>query len=118
MVTTPEMELIMQYLVKSNEYDTEADFLTATDILDKLSNKVKGTIKLNTNNIGKALAFFNFERTQKRVNNIPMKGYYVKVNETPSNLELTPTKNTNENLQLEAAFDGYEIEKPAHWEID
>ncbi len=118
MVTTPEMELIMQYLEKSNEFDKEADFLTATDILDKLSNKVKGTIKLNANNIGKALAFYNFERTQKRINNIPMKGYYVKVKETASNLELIPIKKEHEKQQLEAAFDGYEIEKPTHWEID
>lgn len=73
-ITTPEFELIHKYLTPATRecHDT---FMTATDILIHLSDQTLGKVKLNTNNVGKALKLLSFAREKK----YPEKnyGYYV-----------------------------------------
>ena len=75
-LTTPELELIQKELVPASKDDHE-QFCQATDILYFIGQKYEN-IKLNLNNIGKALKLLGFERTTKRSDKYPVKGYFIK----------------------------------------
>ena len=73
-ITTPEIELIHKFLAPATK-ETSDCFMTATDILMYIADMSFGKVKLNTNNIGKALKVLSFAREKK----YPEKnyGYYV-----------------------------------------
>lgn len=75
-VSTPEMELIQKEFEPGTKED-HTHFFTATDILTMLSEKFKN-IKLAPTNVGKALKLLGFEKISKRVDQFPIKGYYIK----------------------------------------
>lgn len=73
-ITTSEFELIQKHLSPASK-DSHEFFMTATDILMYLAEQTCGKVKLNTNNIGKALKMLSYSREKK----YPEKsyGYYV-----------------------------------------
>lgn len=74
-MTTPEIELIQKNYAPATKEKHEV-FYTSSDFLNNLSEK-NPAIRLNTNNIGKALKFLGFEKSQKYNGNYPIKGYYI-----------------------------------------
>jgi len=78
-VTTPELELIQKNYAPGSKEQHDA-FYQATDFLNNLTEKCP-TARLNLNNIGKALKIFGFERTSKRTDKYPIKGYFIKFSE-------------------------------------
>ena len=72
-VSTPERELIQQYL--SPAKNKKGDFYTATDILEYINQFT--TIKLTPERIGKELKFLGFERTYQFQEGNTRYGYYV-----------------------------------------
>ena len=78
-VTTPELELIQKNYTPGNKEQHDA-FYQATDFLNNLTEKCP-TARLNLNNIGKALKILGFERTSKRTEKYPIKGYFIKFSE-------------------------------------
>ena len=77
-VTTPERELIQQYLVPAEK--GEGIFLTATDILEYINQNT--TIKLTPERIGKELKFLGFDRSFQFINGNNRYGYYINEIET------------------------------------
>jgi len=73
-ITTSEFELIHKYLSPGTK-EYQDSFMTATDILLYIAEQTCGKVKLNTNNVGKALKMLSFAREKK----YPEKnyGYYV-----------------------------------------
>lgn len=78
-VTTPEIELIQKNYAPGTKEQHDA-FFQATDFLNNLTEKYP-TSRLNLNNIGKALKILGFERTTKRSDKYPVKGYYLRFSE-------------------------------------
>lgn len=77
-VQTTEMDLIQKHYLPGTKEDHQV-FHTATDILSNLSDKCSGSVRLNTNNIGKALKFLGFTQSSERMKSpYPVKGYYLK----------------------------------------
>ena len=74
-ITTPEIELIQKYYTPGTK-DEHEKFYQATDFVIFLSEKCPG-IKINQNNVGKALKILGYERSTKRNDKYPVKGYYV-----------------------------------------
>lgn len=77
-VTTPEMELLQQNFITADENDEQAEFLTATNITERLS--LKTTLKVNPMYLGRALTALQFQAKQKYLKEYgyQKKGYYVK----------------------------------------
>jgi len=73
-VTTPERDLILQYIEPAKEEDGE--FLTATDVLEKITQFT--TIKLYPERIGKELKFLGFIRSAKKIKGHVRYGYFTK----------------------------------------
>jgi len=74
-VSSPERDLLQKFFMPSNK--NEGEFLTATSILEYISERTK--IQLGSRIIGKELKFLGFERiSQRNENNIPVYGYYIK----------------------------------------
>lgn len=80
-VTTPEIELIQKNYAPGTKEQHDA-FYQATDFLNNLTEKCP-TARLNLNNIGKALKILGFERSCKRSDKYPVKGYFIKFAEIP-----------------------------------
>ena len=77
-----ENELVEKYFEPSSKEDEEAFFITANDMLAGMNfiEKENG-LRINTNNIGKALEYFKYDRIQgrRKGKKTPFYGYYVKV---------------------------------------
>jgi predicted P-loop ATPase len=63
-ITTPEFELVNKYFSPGTK-DAKDCFMTATDILVHITEQTNGKVKLNSNNIGKALKMHSFARIMK-----------------------------------------------------
>jgi predicted P-loop ATPase len=77
-----ENELVEKYFEPSTKEDPEALFLTANDILAGVNYVEKDNgLRINTNNIGKALEYFKYDRIQgrRKGKKTPFYGYYVKI---------------------------------------
>ena len=72
-VSSPERDLIQQYLIPASEKNGQ--FMTATDILEFINNNT--TISLSPERIGKELKFLGFERTYRFLNGNNRYGYYI-----------------------------------------
>ena len=77
-ITTPEMELIQQNYLPGAKEKHEL-FYTASEMQHNLMKKYENNVKLNTNNIGKALKMLGFEKSQKFNGAYPVKGYYINI---------------------------------------
>ena len=73
-----EMEVIQKYFVPSHEGEPNNDFLTATDMMERLTSLCP--LRLNRIQIGKALKILQFQESQKYNSEYrySIKGYYVK----------------------------------------
>jgi predicted P-loop ATPase len=73
-ITTSEFELIHKFLSPGTRESNDC-FMSATDILLYIAEQTGGKVKLNTNNVGKALKMLSFSREKK----YPERnyGYYV-----------------------------------------
>lgn len=84
-VETPEMQLINSYFKPSNKerLNFGAEFLQTWEVVERLQRYSQNSVKLNANNIGRALAFYGFDRKSERENykdkkyNVPTKGYWI-----------------------------------------
>jgi predicted P-loop ATPase len=76
-IATAEQELIVKYFCPGVDPDK---FLTSTEILNLLVEITGKAIRLNLNNVGKALTFLGFERKSKRTpgQKHSYYGYYIK----------------------------------------
>ena len=72
-VSSPERDLIQQYLLPATEEDGQ--FMTATDVLEMINNHT--TINLSPERIGKELKFLGFNRTYQYQNGNNRYGYFV-----------------------------------------
>jgi len=92
LVRTPEMELLQLYFFPATDNTINSEFLTATEITNKLAVKVSGTIKLYSRSVGKALKMLNFERTGQydKTLKYTKKGYWVKQKEPSESSEDIP----------------------------
>jgi predicted P-loop ATPase len=88
MVRTPEMELIMRYFEKSDKNDLTAVFLSSTEIQKEISTKIFNTVRINPNNVGKALKILGFEKQTKYDTNLRFSvfGYYVRFRNADMNV--------------------------------
>lgn len=73
-ITTSEIELIQKHYTPATKEKHEV-FYTSSEFQNNLSEKYPH-IRLNTNNIGKALKVLGFLKSQKYNGNYPIKGYY------------------------------------------
>ena len=73
-----EMEVIQKYFVASHEGEQDSEFLTATDIMEKLL--VLCPLRLNRIQIGRALKILQIQESQKYIPEYKysIKGYYIK----------------------------------------
>jgi hypothetical protein len=74
-ITTSERELIEKYLVPGTKDDNER-FMSATEILILLAEKTENRVRLNTNNIGRALKIQGFVREKNGTERTH--GYFIK----------------------------------------
>jgi len=81
---TTEMHLIQKYFSVPSEDipDTYINlkFWTSTDVLKHLQGQ-NLDIRINANNIGKALTFFGYQRFAKKINGTPVYGYNILLND-------------------------------------
>ena len=77
-ISTPEMELIQQNYSPGTKELHEV-FYTASDLQHNLMKKYENNVKLNINNIGKALKILGFEKSQKFIGVYQVKGYYLNI---------------------------------------
>lgn len=77
-ITTPEMELIQQNYLPGTKEKNEI-FYTASEMQHNLMKKYENNVKLNINNIGKALKMLGFEKSQKFNGAFQVKGYYINI---------------------------------------
>ncbi len=77
---TIEMELILKFIRKGTKDDHEF-FWQATDVLRKLHELTENKLKINKNNIGKALTALKFKNSPERTEHkdYPIWGYYIKL---------------------------------------
>jgi len=77
-VLTTEQELISKYFEPATKIELESEFLTPTEIAEKLS--ICTTIKVSPSKIGSGLKFLGFTRSAERKPNssIPVYGYRIK----------------------------------------
>ncbi|MBM3436743.1 MAG: hypothetical protein FJY07_11065, partial [Bacteroidetes bacterium] len=73
-VNTTELELIQKHFQPGN-IEKNDGFYTASDFSNSLIDRYE-KIRLNLNNIGKALKLLGFQRVSKRHEKYPIKGYY------------------------------------------
>ena len=73
-----EMEVIQKYFLPSLEGEPNNEFLTATDMMEKLTSLCP--LRLNRVQIGKALKILQFQESQKYISEYKysIKGYYIK----------------------------------------
>lgn len=73
-----EMEVIQKYFLPSHEGEPNNEFLTATDMMEKLTGLCP--LRLNRIQIGKALKILQFQESQKYISEYKysIKGYYIK----------------------------------------
>jgi hypothetical protein len=78
------MHLIQKYFSVPGEdiLETYANlkFWTSTDVLKHLQGQ-NLDIRINANNIGKALTFFGYQRFAKKINGTPVYGYNLLLND-------------------------------------
>ena len=90
---TPEIEILQRWFAPCNEDDDGAIFLTATEILKKMSEKSQSSVKIRVENVGRALTMLRFEKHSKRTDRFehPVKGYWIR--------ELTAEEESGNNIQ-------------------
>ncbi len=71
-----EEELIQRRFMPGSKDDEKSLFYTSTDILKIIKLDFQGQ-QLYSNNVGTALSKLGFIKSNKRINGIPAKGYYV-----------------------------------------
>lgn len=74
---SPEMDLLMENYRPAEEGQPWALFLTATQIQEQLTRRSGNMIKLYPRSVGKALISLGFERVSRRIENMPVYGYWV-----------------------------------------
>ena len=81
-----EYETIINYLIPAEKDEVDAEFMTPTQICNYLNRK-QTDITLDPRPLGRVLIRLNFTRKQKKINNRPIYGYYVKkIEQTAQNL--------------------------------
>lgn len=75
-INTKEMELIMKYFSPATK-ENHNSFVTATDVIEYLHNKVSSSFQISEVKIGKALKTLGFERETKFNGKYTIKGYYI-----------------------------------------
>ena len=75
-ISTKEMELIMKYFSPATK-ENHNSFVTATDVIEYLHNKVSSSFHISEVKIGKALKTLGFERETKFNGKYTIKGYYI-----------------------------------------
>lgn len=77
--TTAEIDLINHYFQPSEKGVAKAEFLTATEITRRLNILTEGKVRLNDNNVGKALTLLGYQQVSARriAGMFPVKGYWV-----------------------------------------
>ncbi len=80
-ISTPELELILKYFTPGTK-DEYQYFWTASELLNYLLEQNTIRIRLSIINLGKALKMAGFTQGQKRMENFPVKGYYIFIKNT------------------------------------
>lgn len=76
--TTAEIDLITHYLQPAEKITPKAEFLTATEIAKRLVTLSENKIRINDNNVGKALVLLGHQQLSvRRPGLFPVKGYWV-----------------------------------------
>jgi len=85
LVRSPEMELIYKHFAPALKDDFEkgefgVEFMTASDIVTYIQNKIKGNIKLSVVNVGKSMIMLGFKRAEmyKAELQFAVKGYFIR----------------------------------------
>lgn len=80
MKKTVEMQLINKYFISCDKNDKDAVFVAPYEIYKALSFIENNGLRINANNIGKALTFFGYVRSSERRNGKydPFHGYYLR----------------------------------------
>lgn len=80
MKKTIEMELISKHLIPCHKGDEDAVFVQSNEIQQVILKAVNNSLRINSNNIGKALTFLGYKRdSDRRIDKYDaFKGYYVK----------------------------------------
>jgi len=78
---TVEMEWIQKLYSPANKIDNDATFIMSSDIQREIINRSNNS-RISLRNVGKALRFLGFTKSQRRHGNekVPRKGYFVKSN--------------------------------------
>ena len=78
LVRTPELELVQKYYSPGTS-SVGCEFMTATEITNKLTRLTLGSVKLSVNNVGKALIMLGYVKESRRLErfDFPVKGYWV-----------------------------------------
>lgn len=74
-INSIEVELITKHFENGNEINSIGNFYTSTEILTYLQNKYSQNIRLNVQNIGKALSYIGIKRIKKYRNGMQIYGY-------------------------------------------
>ncbi|QDK77765.1 virulence protein E [Spirosoma sp. KCTC 42546] len=77
--TTAEIDLINHYFQPADKTTPKAEFLTATEIARRLTILIEGKVRVNDNNVGKALTLLGYQQLSVRraAGAFPVKGYWV-----------------------------------------
>lgn len=78
--TTTETELLLQYFEESGKDEAGAEFVTTTELVRRLTTLTQGQLRLNSNNVGKALSVLKYNQVSNRpaYASYPIKGYFVR----------------------------------------
>ncbi len=79
MIRTKEFEFLQYYFRPAKENTPNAEFLTASDIMKDLQDRLENSVKFSDTMIGKALIALGYEKISKYMpeNRDSVKGYYV-----------------------------------------
>lgn len=72
-----EMDILDAYLIPATKLEDGSVFMTGADLAKYLTDK-HGSIKINSVQLGRALAKYKFERVSYRHNGTPTYGYFVR----------------------------------------
>ncbi len=79
LIRTPEMELLQLYYAPSDEYNSNAVFMTSTEITKAINEKTFSTVRIYPNRIGKALSILGYQKSSRYDKELKftVKGYYL-----------------------------------------
>jgi len=103
LIRTPEMELIQLYFEPSDEFNTDAIFMTPTEITKCINEKTLNSVKIYPNRIGKALTILDFKKSSRYDKKLKftVKGYYLQ--HKNENTSMSATENELDIAERELA---------------